>query len=478
MNDIKRPYQNSKYRSDAQRTSTPVIRSSSANLKVRRAVGEIYDEIDTRAESYASMKARAKRVDTLAERYERDEYDDEEASPKDDFYSYRPKTQNLRTEMARARKKNRTILIGTILAILLGVFILMTYVFNYGTVTLSPKSQYVTLNNKYELPTDSYKIVDLSKTDTKPISSSVTKEVKTKASGKITIYNNFDGNTQKLVPNTRFETKDGKVYRITSGVVIPGKTDAGPGSVEASVSADSYGADYNIAATDFTIPGFKGSARYTGFYAKSKAPMSGGASGKTAVVSKQDIDDVKALLIPTLEDKVKAEILNIKDDGYVVVPDSLQFEYSDNRDQLSSSSSGASFEQTVKGRVLLLNTQQMYKLIARKMMDGYKEESVLLESPEMLTYSYSKDALLSGSSSPQLLFTYDGRVKYDIDKSAVANLIVGKDKLEAQKLLIANYYNVLTGDDALKIKIMPWWTSSFPSSVSKVHIEENLLNSQ
>jgi hypothetical protein len=455
-----------------------VIRSASSNIKVRRAVGEIYDEIDTRAETYASMKARAKKVDALTERYERDEYDDEEENVKQDFYSYRPKTQNLRSEMVRARKKNRTILLGSIFAILFGVFVLMTYVFNYGTVTLSPKSQYVTINNKYELPSDSYKIVDLSKTDTKPISSSVTKEVKSKATGKIIIYNNFDSSTQKLVPNTRFETKDGKVYRITAGVVIPGKTDAGPGSVEANVSADSYGADYNIGITEFTIPGFKGTPRYTGFYAKSKTAMAGGASGKTAVVSKEDVEDKKAILVPTLEEKVRVEILNIKDDGYVVVPDSLQFEYSDNRDQLSSSSSGASFQQTVKGKVLLVNTEQMYKLIARKMMDGYKEEAVLLESPEILSYSYSKDMQLNASTTPQLLFTYDGRIKYNIDKDAVANLIVGKDKLEAQKLLIANYYNVLTGDDALKIKIMPWWSSSFPSSVSKVHVEENLLNSK
>ena len=112
------------------------------------------------------------------------------------------------------------------------------------------------------------------------------------------------------------------------------------------------------------------------------------------------------------------------------------------------------------------------------MMDGYKEEAVLLESPETLSYSYSKDVQLSASTTPQLLFTYDGRIKYNIDKDAVASLIVGRDKLEAQKLLIANYYNVLTGDDALKIKIMPWWSGSFPSSVSKVHVEENLLNSK
>lgn len=467
MNDIKRPYQNSKYKNDIQRTSTPVLRASSRKL-------EIYDEVSN--DEYTRIRARSKRMDDLAERYEKDEYDD--VDNKQDFYSYRPKSQNLRTQMVKTRKRNRSIIFAGIFSVLLALFLLMTYVFDYGTVTINPKSQYVNINNVYDLPSEAYKIVELSKSDTKPISSSVTKDVKSKATGKITIYNNFDTNSQKLVPNTRFETKDGKVFRIVAGVVIPGKSSSGPGSVEANVAADSYGADYNIASADFTIPGFKGTPRFEGFYAKSKTAMSGGAMGKTSVISKEDVEDVKSLLIPNLEEKVKSEILNVKDDGYVVVPDSLKYEYTDNRDRITSTSSSSNFEQTVKGKVLLVKTTEIYKLLARKLMDGYKEESVILDTPEGLTMGYSKDSELSSSTTPKLLFTYDGKIKYNIDKTQMANMLVGKDKVEAQKLLVSNYYNVLTGDDALKIKIMPWWSNSFPSSANKIHIEESLLNSQ
>ena len=463
MNDIKRPSPNLKSRVDAQRVSTPVIRSNAQNIEIRRAPS---------ANEYERLRERSRKVESLAERYEKNRYEaDEDYIPQS---SYRPKTQNLRNEMTKTRRKNRNIIAFTTLIVLGLIFLLLNYVFNYGIITLTPKSEYISINDKYDLPLSSYKIVDASESSSKQISSSQTKEVRSKAMGRITIYNNFDSNTQKLVPNTRFETKEGKVFRTVSSVVVPGKSADTPGSVEVQVAADAYGAEYNISPTTFTIPGFKGTARYALFTAQSKSAMTGGASGKSAVVSKDDIEDAKALLAPALEDKVKSQLLGVQDVGFVVVKDSVKFEYSDNRDKLMSSASTTNYQQTVKGKVLLVSKEQMYKLIARKNLAGYQEESVTLQSPEALLLSFSKDADLNSTSTLQLLFTYDGLIKYVINSDEVVHLVAGQDKTAAQKLLISKYYNVLSGDNALKIKLMPWWSGGFPSSINKIKVEENL----
>jgi hypothetical protein len=113
------------------------------------------------------------------------------------------------------------------------------------------------------------------------------KEVETKASGQIIIYNAFSSATQPLVRNTRFETPDGKIYRIKQSLSVPGASikdgETIPGSIEATVYADEAGEEYNISLTDFTIPGFKGGPRFDKFYARSKTPMSGGFMGKISV---------------------------------------------------------------------------------------------------------------------------------------------------------------------------------------------------
>ena len=89
------------------------------------------------------------------------------------------------------------------------------------------------------------------------------KEVISKASGYIEIYNAYGAASQKLVAQTRFETKEGKIFRIQNSIIVPGaKMISGsltPSSIRAKVVADSAGEEYNIGSSYFTIPGFKGS---------------------------------------------------------------------------------------------------------------------------------------------------------------------------------------------------------------------------
>lgn len=121
-----------------------------------------------------------------------------------------------------------------------------------------------------------------------------------KARGKVIIYNEFGSEPQSLVATTRLETAEGIVFRLTQGVTVPGMTDiAGkkePGAIEAEVIADEAGDASNIMAEKFTIPGFKGSPKYSKFSAKSLTPMTGGSKNSTsgdAILSREDIDQAR-----------------------------------------------------------------------------------------------------------------------------------------------------------------------------------------
>ncbi len=122
-----------------------------------------------------------------------------------------------------------------------------------------------------------------------------------KAKGAITISNDFSSEPQPLVATTRFEAADGKIFRLVRGVTVPGVSETGgkkePGVIEAEVVADESGESYNIDASTFTIPGLKGTPKYTKFSAKSKEKMSGGSSqgeSKNRAISSADIIRAKA----------------------------------------------------------------------------------------------------------------------------------------------------------------------------------------
>lgn len=114
-----------------------------------------------------------------------------------------------------------------------------------------------------------------------------------KAHGTIVISNTFSADPQSLVATTRFESSDGKIFRLTEGVTVPGMKGSEPGTKEAAVIADQTGVEYNIAAATFTIPGFKGSPKYEKFSGKSTKAMFGGNNSSGAnqtVITKSDLE--------------------------------------------------------------------------------------------------------------------------------------------------------------------------------------------
>lgn len=135
-----------------------------------------------------------------------------------------------------------------------------------------------------------------------------------RASGTVTIYNTFSKEAQPLVATTRLQSPDGKIFRITKSIIVPGMQEKEgvmePGKVDVEVQADSAGAEYNIQATKFTIPGFSGGPKYEKIYAESTRLMSGGGSdGDTGhSVSEQDVSRVKKNVEAEVRKKVSEKV--------------------------------------------------------------------------------------------------------------------------------------------------------------------------
>lgn len=116
-----------------------------------------------------------------------------------------------------------------------------------------------------------------------------------KASGQITIFNSYSDRPQMLVATTRFQTPEGKIYRLDKTVRVPGATmkngkAAVPGSIDASVTADKAGADYNTGPVDkLMIPGFAGKPQFAAIYGTLKNGASGAGANGTPIPTDADI---------------------------------------------------------------------------------------------------------------------------------------------------------------------------------------------
>lgn len=197
--------------------------------------------------------------------------------------------------------------------VILGVIVYATI--GSAKITLNPKTQDIDLKLKITasatvdaIDTEFNKIpgqlFEIEKTASQSYPASSEKEVAQKASGTITI-SNTSNTSQRLVATTRFESKDGLIFRIPETIMVPAGTTATPGTISSTVYADRAGAEYNIAPTTFTIPGFKDTPRYTQFSAVSKTAMTGGAVGKAKVVSEEDYTKAKAELSASAREQVE-----------------------------------------------------------------------------------------------------------------------------------------------------------------------------
>ncbi len=167
--------------------------------------------------------------------------------------------------------------------------------FTSAVITLKPKIQELTLNTEVfpiklrssavqDLPFDT---IAITKTNSRIIESSGEKQAEIKATGRVNIYNTYSEAEQKLIAGTRVATKEGKIYRLEQAVTIPGMKKNNdqkiPGVVSANIIADQAGASYNkkIATSSQTtdvlrVIGFKGTPKYTDFYAVVSEDITGG----------------------------------------------------------------------------------------------------------------------------------------------------------------------------------------------------------
>lgn len=144
------------------------------------------------------------------------------------------------------------------------------------------------------------------------------------ARGTILIYNAFNTSAQILVAGTRFATDTGAIYRIQKQVTVPAaKMEQGkltPQAIEAEAVSDVKGEGANSAGpVTLKLPGFTGTPRYQGFYATAVQGFSGGFTGDSMVVTKEDVTKAQEQVTQAVFAELEAEMGHKTPAGLVVL---------------------------------------------------------------------------------------------------------------------------------------------------------------
>lgn len=370
------------------------------------------------------------------------------------------------------KKSRNYVVLGFLVSITLIGFIafIASFVFNGATVTITPVKRDQQINESFIVEANAReglllaRDVPLSETVTLPKNS--LKKASRRAEGDITIFNNFNESSQKLIKGTRFATSDGKIYRIQDSVTVPGKSGGNAGSVKAHVVADSEGESYNIGPSRFSIPGFKGSPKYTAFYAESSKAMAGGSSGKTADVSDLDMEEGKATVREKLQNSISTKLSQATPDGFAYSKDASFFTFG-GMNLINSDNTTATYEMAATGTALYVKRDELVRRIVER-TENVDTSSASVEIKDSSNFTVSlvdPNDLVDPQKPVRLLVTGTAPVVYKPNKEKIIDFVVGKNKSEFSE--ITKKIQFIEG---AKSVLRPFWSSTFPSDRDKITV--------
>ncbi len=310
--------------------------------------------------------------------------------------------------------------------------------------------------------------VEVKKTKSGEFLATGEKEINEKARGFITVYNEYSSSPQTLVATTRFESPEGKIFRIMESVTIPGakveQAQIIPSSIEVEVVADEAGEDYNIEPTDFTIPGFKGTPKFVGFYGQSKAPMSGGLTGKVKVASTEDVDKAEEGLIEELKNELRQALEEQIPDDLKIMEGGLKEEIT----TISTIEPGTktdkfTIEMKALTQVLLYKEEDLKNLVDLNLISQVSDNKVPLSETQQISWDEPVIDWVKGEAL--LSLKVEEEVAWQIDIQSLKQELVGQSEVEVRKYL-ANQEEI----EKAKVSFWPFWVKKIPSQEKKIEI--------
>jgi hypothetical protein len=361
--------------------------------------------------------------------------------------------------------------------LLVAVAALALFMFRSTTVTVTPRAQTIVFDSsKYytAYPTGSapagaltYTLQSFEIDESLTVSSSGSTHVERKASGSVTVVNEYSAAPVKLVKSTRFQTPEGLVFRTPADITVPGMKNGTPGTVQVTVVADVAGDKYNVAPVSrFTLPGLKGGAMYDKVYARSGTAFSGGFSGEEPGVEPAARSAAIAQIQGKLRDKILSQLNSQVPSGGTIFPAFASASFEELPATQTSTAGQVNLNQRAHVQVPVLPTQEFDRLIGGAVSADAENAVLTLVAKDGFAASLVNATSTTIGSTP-VTFALSGSAQlvWEVDSGALAQALAGKDQSAFQTIV-----NNFPGVQEARARIEPFWRQSFPADPAKIQV--------
>lgn len=341
------------------------------------------------------------------------------------------------------------------------------------TVTVTPRAHMIFFDESarfhaYPLTasatgTLTFSVETLTYEDSQVVKASGVERVEEKASGNITVYNEYSASPVKLLKNTRFESPDGLMFRIPAEVSVPGKRGTTPGEITVTVFADAAGEKYNIVpVSHFTLPGLKGGDMFSKVYARSSSAMSGGFSGERPAAEKSALEAAISEIRGRLGEKARAEIA--AREGSFAFLELARLSY-EGVPPIKEGESNVRIGERLRIELPVFQADPFAKEVAEAVSAEAEIGEVILKKGE--GFSAKIVGPLFAPESP-FSFSLSGTAQlvWRVDQQQLRDALAGRDESAFQTIVQG-----FTGIEEAHARIEPFWSSSFPEDADDIKVK-------
>lgn len=294
--------------------------------------------------------------------------------------------------------------------------------------------------------------------------------IERKAVGTIIVYNAFNSESQPLVATTRFQTPDGKIFRIVSDVTVPGaRIESGqivPSNIEVDIIADEPGDEYNVGpVARLTIPGFSGTERFNGFYGEIAGATSGGFIGNSVVATVEDRESALREARESIKNGANTLLSSKIPEGFVTLQDAGGFEIVRERVDDRADGNGM-FSVFIEAQVfqLAFKEDDVEKLLAQMAVADFSDE-----------YEVASDKVEFNRIIPNF---DDGTLTLDLSYDSVLRKKIAvqsfKENVAGQnQSVLHGMVSSLPGLSRADISLWPFWVSKVPKDSQRINVVVN-----
>ncbi len=356
----------------------------------------------------------------------------------------------------------------------------LSFLFESATVKVTAKTlaldfdssdQFVASKDTNDEDAISFTIMTLSGTETMKLPGTASKKLNEYATGTVMLYNNYRSTSYPLVKGTRLVTPDGKEYKLTSAVSIPGykNTASGivPGSIEAKVIASVAGDIGNIEKADFTLPGLKNTAQETKIFGRTKSAITGGVTGDVYSISQSSADSAVGELTVKLKNSLTSKAKVQVPEGYLFYDGATTFKLDGGAQALYSKEKDVPI--VLKGTMsaYLIKKDTLLKSIVMTEVSQYGGEEVTIPALSNLKLVPKDANSISPLTDTVFKFGLIGHadIIWTVPVSEIKNSLVSAKKVQFEGLA-----GGIKAIDKATVVIKPFWKRTFPKNPDRIKV--------